>query len=118
MKKTIFFCLSLLVTNLLSSCSNNDSESIPADTIYFTQVKSIISTNCISCHNSSLGDWTGRPIKFDSDADITSNYAQIKASIIDPVTATNRRMPQTGNLSASDIDIVVKWFNKGGKSTD
>jgi len=27
-------------------------------------------------------------------------------------------MPQGGTLSAQDIDVIVKWFDKGGKITD
>ncbi len=118
MKKSKIFCSIFLIANLISSCSKSDSTPILPETVYFPQVKSIISTNCISCHSSTSGIWTGRPMKLDLDTDITSNYALIKASIIDPVSLTNRRMPQTGTLSASNIDIIVKWYNKGGKSTD
>lgn len=119
MKTKIFYC-SFLIVGLLTSCSKNDSTPVtPTVTAYFPQVKSIISSNCMSCHNSTAGlEWTGRPTKFDTDTDITTNYAAIKASVNDPVSPTNRRMPQTGTLSASDIDIIVKWYNKGGKSTD
>jgi uncharacterized membrane protein len=86
---------------------------------YFPKVKIIITNNCMSCHNSSdPPNWPGRPVKFDTDTDITSLYTSIKSSIADPVSPTNRRMPQTGSLSATDINVIVKWYNKGGKTTD
>ena len=55
---------------------------------------------------------------FDSDSSISAQYASIKASVADPVTATNRRMPEGGSLSTADINTIVSWFNKGGKVTD
>jgi len=89
----------------------------PANDKYFPQVKKIIEDNCLTCH-SSAGTWEGRPVAFDSDSAISEQYAFIKAAVADPVTVTNKRMPQGGTLSASEIDIIVKWFNKGGKTTD
>ncbi|MEI6360089.1 MAG: hypothetical protein WCO50_07155 [Synechococcus sp. ELA619] len=59
-----------------------------------------------------------RPTKFDTDDQIAAVYAAIKASVADPITITNKRMPQGGSLSASDVDIIVQWYNKGGKITD
>lgn len=73
----------------------------------------------MSCHNSAdVSGWQGRPIKFDTDMDITGSYAVIKATVADPTRPTNRRMPPSESLPAADIDVIVKWFNKGGKSTD
>ncbi|MBA3828923.1 MAG: hypothetical protein H0X33_08300 [Taibaiella sp.] len=99
------------------SCSKNSSPSVPADQKYFPQVKTILQNNCMSCHNSA-GSWEGRPTAFDDDSEIVAAHASIKAAITDPVTPTNRRMPQIGQLSASDIDIMVKWDAKGGGVND
>ena len=84
---------------------------------YFPKVKSIISNHCLSCH-SSAGTWEGRPTVFDTDEEITSAYASIKASIADSATIYNKRMPQSGMLSSSEIATIVKWFELGGKITD
>ena len=98
------------------SCSKQ-SDMTPAPDKYFPLVKNIIQNNCLSCH-SSTGTWQGRPVAFDSDTAIAELSASIKAAVADPISPTNRRMPQGGSLSANDIDIIVKWFNKGGKITD
>jgi uncharacterized membrane protein len=98
------------------SCSKESDMAPPPDK-YFPLVKDIIQNNCLSCHSSS-GTWAGRPVAFDSDTAIAELSASIKAAVADPISPTNRRMPQGGSLSASDINIIVKWFNKGGKVTD
>jgi uncharacterized membrane protein len=117
MRKIMFFVLAgILVMPTIISCSKKDN-STPDGEKYFPTVKTIITSNCMTCHNSS-GTWAGRPTKFDTDADISAAAGAIKSAVADPVTITNKRMPQGGSLSASDIDVIVKWFNKGGKLTD
>jgi uncharacterized membrane protein len=105
------------VVLIVSTLACSKEQATPNSTVYFPQVKSIIKDNCLSCHSAS-GSWAGRPTAFDSDASIADLYASIKASVADPVTPRNKRMPQGGSLSATDIDIIVKWFDKGGKVTD
>lgn len=118
MNKSKIIFLSSIVLVALSSCTNTEIP-IPVAGTYFPKVKIIINNNCMSCHNSSdPSNWLGRPVKFDTDTDIISMYALIKSSVADPVSPTNPRMPTIGSLSATDIDIIVKWYNKGGKSTD
>ena len=115
--KTKFFILSGILTVFTVISCKKDNAPDPNSEVYFPKVKTIISNNCLSCHSSS-GTWAGRPTKFDTDLDITTLSVAIKSAVADPVTITNKRMPQGGTLSASDIDIIVKWFNKGGKATD
>ena len=105
-----------IVFVIIISCSKQNDMTPPPDK-YFPLVKNIIQNNCLSCHSSS-GPWTGRPVEFDSDTAIAGLSASIKRAVADPISPTNRRMPQGGSLSASDVDIIVKWFNKGGKITD
>lgn len=101
---------------VINACKKEDSV-VPEATTYFPKVKAIIQANCISCHSSN-GDWQGRPVALDTDIQIANQYSSIKASVADPATLLNKRMPQGGTLSASDIDIIVKWYNKGGKISD
>jgi uncharacterized membrane protein len=103
---------------VINACKKDDSV-VPDTSIYFPKVKAIIQANCISCHSSAdLLNWQGRPVALDTDSQIASLYSSIKASVADPATLQNKRMPQGGTLSASDIDIIVKWYNKGGKVSD
>jgi uncharacterized membrane protein len=115
--KTKFLILSVILAAFTVISCKKDSTPDPNSEVYFPKVKAIISANCMGCH-SSTGAWTGRPTKFDTDLDITTLYSAIKRAVADPVTITNKRMPQGGTLSAGDIDTIVKWFNKGGKATD
>jgi uncharacterized membrane protein len=112
--KSIAFVLGLL---LIYSCNKEHDMTLPGNDKYFPLVKTIIQNNCLSCH-SSTGTWAGRPVAFDSDSAIAEQSAFIKAAVADPVTFINKRMPQGGELPAGDIDIIVKWFNKGGGTTD
>jgi uncharacterized membrane protein len=118
------YSVMLLVGALLSmmvACKKSKSDTTPAppatDTTYFARVKAIMQAKCSSCHNSS-GTWAGRPTKFDSDTEIAAQYASIKSAIVDPMTPVNKRMPEGDTLSAGDIDIIVHWYNKGGRITD
>jgi uncharacterized membrane protein len=117
--KTSFLTLAgIMLISTFISCSKKDSNlPQPGTDVYFPKVKLIVANNCLACHSSS-GTWAGRPTKFDTDSDISSLYSAIKRAVADPASPTNRRMPQGGSLSASDIDIIVKWFNKGGKVSD
>lgn len=105
----------ILFLFIVSSC-NKDENNQPVEP-YFPQVKSIIEQNCFSCH-SSAGNWNGRPVAFDSDSAIALQYQAIKAAVADPVSPTNKRMPEDGTLSAEQIEIIIRWFDKGGKVTD
>jgi uncharacterized membrane protein len=101
---------------LLALCScKKDPVTTPTITTYYPQVKTIIQNNCVSCHQSG---GVGLPTILVTDDDITTRYASIKASVIDPITFTNKRMPQGSELSQGDKDIIQKWYDKGGKKTD
>ena len=119
MKRRIKFyaLVGCVIATAAISCSKTDTSPQADNETYFPKVKSIIANNCLSCH-SSTGEWSGRPVKLDNDSDISSQYSAIKRAVADPVTITNKRMPQGGSLSAGDIELIVKWYNKGGKITD
>lgn len=87
---------------------------------YFLKVKAIIETNCtITCHSPSKGYNQGLPVILDTDSDIVKRAIAVKGSLVGPFNlTTNRKMPLGGQLSNSDIDIVVKWVDSGGKATN
>ena len=105
-------CLGLLII----SCQK---EHIDSNGLLFPKVKGIIQNNCTkTCHTTNAGYNQGLPIILETDEQISSYAANIKAAVADPVTYGNKRMPENGTLSQSDIDIIVSWYEKGGKITD
>jgi len=114
-KYVMLFSVSICVATFIA-CDKTDAPG-PSSDKYFPEVKSIIQANCMSCH-SSAGTWQGRPTAFDTDSAIALQFMAIKAAVADPISPVNRRMPQEGMLSAHDIEVIVKWFDKGGKITD
>lgn len=114
--KYLFLLVCALSAGLLS-CQHDDGVQPPVAEVYFPKVKAIIQANCMSCHSSS-GSWEGRPVAFDTDEQITAAYTSIKAAVADPETITNKRMPKGSTLSQSDINTIIQWYQKGGKTTD
>lgn len=102
--------LLLFIAVFLNACSEEDTA--PKGS-YFPKVKTIIAANCLSCHSSS-GSWQGRPTALDTDEQIVAAAASIKASVADPITPRNKRMPEGSTLSQADIDTIVAWYNAGG----
>lgn len=107
---TIFFSI------ILESCSKPHDTPVTTN-VYFPKVKTIIQANCLQCHDPG-GDWRGRPTDLSKDEMIVQAAGSIKMAVADPPTVTNRHMPQGGQLAQTDIDIIVAWYNKGGKATD
>ncbi len=119
MKTILILPAVLLGITLVCSC-HKDETTLPTTEKYFPKVKTIIQYHCLSCH-SATGSWAGRPISFDTDEEIVAAHASIKASVADPADPGpfgNKRMPQNEVLSAQDVDVIVKWFEKGGRATD
>lgn len=101
------------VAAMVTSCANKSVDN--PTSAYFPKVKTIIETNCITCHQPG---GQGMPLFFTSDDNIVANAARIKSAVADPISPQNKRMPLGGSLSAADIDVIVKWNAKGGKATD
>lgn len=109
--------LILVTLALLGSCKKDESS--PAPETYFPRVRTIVENNCTNtCHAPSKGFHDGMPVVLETDDDIASRASSIKAAVADSVTFFNKRMPLGGMLSAADIDVIVKWWEKGGKKTD
>lgn len=76
----------------------------------FTAVRSMMATNCQSCHNNTISEggmnWT-------IDCNIVINKDRIKTKAVDEGS-----MPPTGPLSQTDKDKITNWINAGGRYTD
>jgi len=95
------------------------SVAAPAAGPYFPKVRAIVQANCISCHTAAgTGEPRGLPVMFETDQQIADLAPAIKSATIDPPSPRNKRMPYGGELSSADKDIILKWFNKGGRVTD
>lgn len=116
MKAKIYLGIGILVTALYSCDSHTYEELeeeviIDGDVTYNANVKSIIDSNCISCH--SVGNVAGfRPL---------TNYAEVKdavenAGLLDRIQLQNSEpgvMPQTGRMPQSKIDVILQWNEDG-----
>lgn len=117
MKSPVNYLFFLLFFFAFNNCKKEDTN--PVEVKYFPTVKSIIEANCtISCHAPSKGFHEGMPVILETDEEISSGAYAIKRAVADSITFFNKRMPLDTMLSQSNIDIIVKWYNKGGKTTD
>ncbi len=99
---------------LLSSCANNKSEVILANTICDTSntkfgavVNPIITTNCVSgCHGGSSPSGGVDLSTYNNIADFASNCATRMKSSSNP-------MPPSGKLSDCEIKKFDKWIANG-----
>ena len=76
----------------------------------FTQVKTVLANNCVTCHNPS-GQMPS--VDFRSNCVIEGRAALIKTRAVDQGT-----MPPTGALAQADKDKISAWVAAGGKVTD
>jgi hypothetical protein len=123
MKYNILFILSVFVgIAFFSSCEYEtvQPEVIFRDPVDSTKVLSfatdvypIFQSNCISCHNSGSMNFTSATAAF------TTLQALINATI--PKNSKiytkfkNNEHPYK-SLSASDLDLILQWIEKGGKN--
>ena len=114
MKKIAF----VAVLASVAACQG-ESVAAPATGPYFPRVHAIVQANCVSCHTAAgTGEPKGLPTMFETDQQIADLAAVIKAATIDPVSPRNKRMPYGGELSSADKDVILRWYNRGGRVTD
>lgn len=109
MKKNTLYLSLLFLLVLFASCENNVEETMEdlavsecdPTTSFIEQIKPIIDSNCIQCHNGS------------QFPDLRT-YQSIKdnAAIIKGVTQT-RRMPIGGSLTIAEIKAIACWIDNG-----
>ncbi|HEY4628923.1 MAG TPA: cytochrome c [Flavobacterium sp.] len=95
----------------LSPSPNPNPDPNPVTITYTNTIKSIISTNCTSCHGSNPSNGANGSL---------DTYARVKASaenIIDRISRAQGAagmMPQNGSrLPQSTIDKIIAWKNNG-----
>jgi hypothetical protein len=118
MKTILFFSLIALTLSLNSCSSGSDSDNNPnpdpdpVTITYSNTIKSIITTNCISCHGSTPSN--GAAISLDT-------YAKVKTAtqnnLIDRISLAQgnaQMMPKDGTrLPQATIDKFTTWKNNG-----
>jgi hypothetical protein len=81
----------------------------PAGTL-FSQVKTILANNCVSCHG---GPFPQNGLNFTDDCTIVGQAARIKARAVD---FSPSQMPPAGPpISATDRQTIINWINAGAK---
>ena len=76
----------------------------------FSQVKTLLANNCVTCHSPS-GQMPS--VDFRDNCVIEGRSALIKTRAVDQGT-----MPPTGALAQADKDKISAWVAAGGKVTD
>ncbi len=119
MKKYTTFLVLIIVINSFISCSSDSTEdlettNIPDDKVTYTNnIKSIIDTNCISCHSSPPVN--GAPIALVTFSQIkngTQNGNVINR--IEREQGSSGVMPPVGStLSAAQIQLIKDWQTDG-----
>ncbi|MGB3019339.1 MAG: cytochrome c, partial [Ignavibacteria bacterium] len=97
-----------------NNCNGTNSTSVtnlPAGSL-FSQVRSVLQANCVSCHSNGIANGG---MNFEVDCNIVNNKDRIKARAVD---ANPSAMPPTGLISAADRQKIVNWVNAGGRFTD
>jgi len=110
-------CTIFLMALLLPSCSENSTDDlilVNTETVkYNSQIKNIIDTNCISCHQSP--PINGAPMRLTTYQDVKN--AILNRGLIDRITRTQGApgmMPSGGTkLPQQLIDQIVSWQNEG-----
>ncbi|MCH4552468.1 hypothetical protein [Aestuariibaculum lutulentum] len=116
--KSIFYglAITLFVFNCSSSSDDDmtaqpdpDPDPTPTEKVtYNADIKSIISSNCTSCHGSTLSN--NAPMSL-------TTYAQVSSyidAILDRINRTGAgKMPVNGTLSTTQKNLIQKWKDDG-----
>lgn len=111
-------CLLLSVFALLSSCTSDSESDLvnpnPSSTItYNNSIKSIMNTNCISCHGTTPVNGASISLMtYQNVKDAVLNYDLIEK--ISKAQGSSGMMPYgETRLPQSKIDEVINWKNTG-----
>ena len=102
---------------MLSSCDSSTYESLEEPEIivgkatYQANVKSIIDSNCVSCHSAG-GTASFRPLTAYSEV----RNAVLNTNLLDRIQRQNGepgQMPQTGRMPQDKINTILQWNTDG-----
>ena len=117
MKLKLMLILTLIGT-LTISCENNSPDdliegNIPANVTYTNDVRAIIQSNCIVCHQEPPQN--GAPMPLTNLEKV--RQAIIERGLIDRISrpqGAEGMMPNGGTrLPQNKIDIIIKWRDQG-----
>lgn len=118
MKNYRYIYVAVLFIWGLVSCESHTYDEIGPDEIivegdvtYTANVKSIITSNCVSCHVAG-GVASFRPL---------TTYEEVKSAVenddlLDLIQRQNGEsgaMPQTGRMPQATINVVLEWYADG-----
>lgn len=119
LSKTTIILITILF--LYSCSSDNDSGSTAPDkepksnpnpnkkTTYTNDVKAIIDTHCLSCHNIPLANQAKFAMR-----NYTEVMVGVKKGLVDNVAVSiNNVMPPDGRLPKELVDIILDWEADG-----
>ncbi|MCO6147307.1 cytochrome c [Flavobacterium sp. NRK1] len=116
MRTKIYIGLAVMVTAFYS-CDSHTYEEIEEQQVivgkvtYEANVKSIINSNCVSCH--AVGEVAGyTPLTTYEEV----KYAMATKDLLSRVQRENSEagvMPQTGRMPQSKVDVIVQWYEDG-----
>lgn len=115
----------LIVISLISASCYYDSEEAlfgkPAvqastcnidSTKFSVEIKSILQSNCLSCHSNTTAASSGAGIKLQDYADVKSNSARFLGSV--QQASGYSPMPKGGlKLTDCSISMIQAWITKG-----
>lgn len=98
-------------SNGCTGSTNATVNNLPAGPL-FTQVRDLVNTHCVSCHNS--GNPNGG-MNWTVDCNIVQFQDRIRARAVD---GNPSPMPPGGLLPVSERQKITNWINAGGRYTD
>lgn len=96
------------------ACTGTGAVTVPATAAgaLFTDVKTMMSANCFSCHGAGRVEGG---VDFTIDCNIVTLSARIKARAVD---GNPSFMPEGGQLSAADKKKITDWIAAGARHSD
>jgi len=95
--------LAILCIAFIESCKKSSQTYTPSCTgaakSWATDVKPLLSANCVSCHSS-----------FSNYTTVSNSLSTIRSKVVDG------SMPQSSSLTSTQKDIIVCWIDNGAKN--